>query len=185
MRHRKASNIFIGSLLGVALSAAALLGAETKSGGAMGLNSSAFQNGAEIPRKHTCDANDVSPTLSWDKAPAGTRAFVLIVDDPDAPGGTWVHWVIYDLPPETKELGEGVATAATLSSGAKQGINDFRKAGYGGPCPPSGAVHRYFFKLYALDAPTNLKPRATKQQLLEAIKGHVLGEAQLIGRYKR
>jgi Raf kinase inhibitor-like YbhB/YbcL family protein len=151
----------------------------------MELNSSAFQNGAEIPRKHTCDANDVSPALSWDKAPPGARAFALIADDPDAPGGTWVHWVIYDLPADTKELAEGIAAMETLANGAKQGLNDFRKVGYGGPCPPPGLAHRYFFRLYALDAPTNLKPRATKQQLLDAIKGHVSGEAELMGKYKR
>ncbi len=151
----------------------------------MELKSSAFQNGADIPRKHTCDANDVSPALSWANEPAGTRAFALIVDDPDAPVGTWVHWVIYDLPPETKELAEGIPTTETLANGAKQGVNDFRKVGYGGPCPPPGPAHRYYFRLYALDAPTNLKPRATKQQLLDAIKGHILGGAQLMGRYKR
>lgn len=151
----------------------------------MELKSSAFQNGAEIPRKHTCDANDVSPDLSWDKAPARTRAFALIADDPDAPVGTWVHWVIYDLPANAKSLAGGIATSAALADGAKQGMNDFRKVGYGGPCPPPGAPHRYFFKLYALDAPTNLKPRATKQQVLEAMKGHILAEAELMGRYKR
>ena len=151
----------------------------------MELKSSAFQNGAEIPRKHTCEANDVSPSLSWDKAPSGTQAFALIADDPDAPVGTWVHWVIYDLPGDTKELPEATATSEALSNGAKQGTNDFKKIGYGGPCPPAGLAHRYFFKLYALDAPTNLKPRATKQQLLDAMKGHVLGEAELMGRYKR
>lgn len=151
----------------------------------MELKSSAFTEGANIPRKHTCDAEDISPLLRWDNAPAGTKAFVLIADDPDAPVGTWVHWVIYDLPPETKELAEGTAKTETLEHGTKQGMNDFRRVGYGGPCPPSGSPHRYFFKLYALDAPTNLKPRATKQQLLDAIKGHVLAEAQLMGRYGR
>ena len=178
----------IGSIIGVVVFSSMvspLLGAETKGGGTMDLKSSAFQSGAEIPRKYTCDANDVSPSLSWDKAPAGTKAFALIADDPDAPVGTWVHWVIYDLPADTKELAEGIATSETLANEAKQGINDFRKVGYGGPCPPPGLPHRYFFKLYALDAPTNLKPRATKQQLLDAMKGHVLGEAELMGRYKR
>jgi len=178
----------IGSIIGVVIFSSMvspLFGAETKGGGTMDLKSSAFQSGAEIPRKYICDANDVSPSLSWDKAPAGTKAFALISDDPDAPVGTWVHWVIYDLPADTKELAEGIATSETLANEAKQGINDFRKVGYGGPCPPPGLPHRYFFKLYALDAPTNLKPRATKQQLLDAMKGHVLGEAELMGRYKR
>lgn len=151
----------------------------------MEIKSSAFQNSADIPRKYTCDGTDASPPLRWENTPSGTKVFALIADDPDAPVGTWVHWVIYDLPPETRELAEGVATSDTLPSGVKQGINDFRNVGYGGPCPPRGPAHRYFFKLYALDAETNLKPRATKQQLLEAIKGHILAEAQLMGRYKR
>jgi Raf kinase inhibitor-like YbhB/YbcL family protein len=152
---------------------------------AMEIKSSAFQNGADIPRKYTCDGTDVSPPLWWENAPSETKAFALISDDPDAPVGTWVHWVIYDLPADTKELVEGVKTSETLLNGAKQGINDFRKVGYGGPCPPPGPAHRYFFRLYVLDAQTNLKPRATKQQLLDAMKGHILAEAQLIGRYKR
>ena len=151
----------------------------------MEIISAAFQSGAEIPRKHTCDGADVSPSLSWAGAPPGAKAFALIADDPDAPGGTWVHWVIYDLPAETKQLAEGVAASETLPGGAKQGVNDFRKIGYGGPCPPPGPAHRYFFKLYALDAPTNLKPRATKQQLLDAMKGHIIEEAQLVGKFGR
>src|SRR5205809_1017624 len=161
----------IGSIIGVVIFSSMvspLFGAETKGGGTMDLKSSAFQSGAEIPRKYTCDANDVAPSLSWDKAPAGTKAFALIADDPDAPVGTWVHWVIYDLLVDIKELAEGIATSETLANEAKQGINDFRKVGYGGPCPPPGLPHRYFFKLYVLDAPTNLKPRATKQQLRDA-----------------
>jgi Raf kinase inhibitor-like YbhB/YbcL family protein len=151
----------------------------------MQLKSSAFQAGGDIAPKYTCDANDISPQLSWNDAPAGTRAFALIADDPDAPVGTWVHWVVYDLPADGKELAEGVPATEVLTNGAKQGTNDFRKVGYGGPCPPPGLPHRYFFKLYALDAPTGLKSRATKQQLLDAIKAHTLGEAELMGRYKR
>jgi Raf kinase inhibitor-like YbhB/YbcL family protein len=185
MRPSKTFKVLVSRLLLLAISASPLLAAQNKTAGSMELKSSAFQNGAEIPPKYTCDANDVSPALSWDKAPAGTRVFALIADDPDAPVGTWVHWVLYDLPAETKELPEGIVATETLPNGAKQGVNDFRKVGYGGPCPPPGSPHRYFFKLYALDAPTNLKPRATKQQLLDALKGHVLGEAELMGRYKR
>lgn len=151
----------------------------------MEIKSSAFQNGGDIPRKHTCDGADVSPPLSWENPPPRTKAFALIADDPDAPVGTWVHWVIYDLPGEIRDLREGVATAETLPNGAKQGMNDFGKVGYGGPCPPRGPAHRYFFKLYALDGPTNLKPRATKEQLLRAMKGHILAETQLMGKYKR
>src|SRR5216117_1384043 len=178
----------IGSIIGVVVFSSMvspLFGAETKGGGTMDLKSSAFQSGAEIPRKYTCDANDVSPSLSWDKAPAGTKALALIADDPDAPVGTWVHWVIYDLPADTKELAEGIATSETLANGAKQGINDFRKVGYGGPCPPPGLPHRYFFKLYALDAELSLKPRATKQDVERAMEGHIIAQAQLMGTYQR
>lgn len=152
---------------------------------AMELKSSAFQSGAEIPRKYTCDGADVSPPLRWENTPAGTKAFALIADDPDAPAGTWVHWVIYDIAGETRELAEGVKPMETLPNGTKQGMNDFRRIGYGGPCPPPGPAHRYFFKLYSLDGETKLKPGATKQQLLDAMKGHILAEAELMGRYKR
>lgn len=152
---------------------------------AMEIKSAAFQHGGDIPRKYTCDGEDISPPLRWENAPPSTKSFALIADDPDAPVGTWVHWVIYDLPVNATELSEGVKPTETLPNGVKQGMNDFRKIGYGGPCPPPGPAHRYFFRLYALDAETKVKPRATKQQLLDAIKGHILAEAQLMGRYKR
>ncbi len=138
-----------------------------------------------IPRQYTCDGGDVSPPLIWKNAPAQTRALALIADDPDAPGGTWVHWVIYDLPAAANELAEGMAKGAMLASDAHQGLNDFGRIGYGGPCPPSGPAHRYFFKLYALDTETGLKPGASKTQLLDTIRGHVLGQAELMGRYGR
>lgn len=154
-------------------------------GRSMEFKSSAFQDDGAIPRQYTCDGRDLSPPLRWENPPPGTQGFALIADDPDAPVGTWVHWVIYDLPGHTRELAEGVPPAETLPSGAKQGMNDFRRVGYGGPCPPPGPAHRYFFKLYALDTQTSLKPRATKQQLLDAIKGHVLAEVVLMGRYRR
>jgi Raf kinase inhibitor-like YbhB/YbcL family protein len=185
MRHRKAYFVLGCLLFAGSLEVSSLRGAETKVVSSMELRTPAFKNGAEIPRKHTCDAEDVSPSLGWEKALAGARAFALIADDPDAPAGTWVHWVIYDIPAETKELAEGTAKTETLPNGAKQGVNDFRRVGYGGPCPPPGLPHRYFFKLYALDGPTNLKARATKQQLLDAMAGHILAEAELMGRYKR
>ncbi|MGN6734338.1 MAG: YbhB/YbcL family Raf kinase inhibitor-like protein [Candidatus Binatia bacterium] len=174
-----------GLLLTGVLGAAPVFSAESGSPQKFILTSSAFQPGAEIPRKYTCDGDDVSPPLRWENPPAGTKAFAMIADDPDAPGGTWVHWVIYDLPAETKELTEGLPKTEVIAGGAKQGINDFRKVGYGGPCPPSGSAHRYFFKLYALDAATNLKPREMKQQLLDALKAHVLAETDLTARYKR
>jgi len=184
MRPKRAPRVTAGFLFAASIWISPASGAESKVA-SMELKSSAFTEGANIPRKHTCDAEDVSPHVRWDSVPAGTRAIALIADDPDAPGGTWVHWVIYDVPADTKELTEGVAKTETLERGAKQGVNDFRRVGYSGPCPPPGSPHRYFFKLYALDAPTNLKPRATKQQLLDAIKGHILSEAQLMVRYGR
>lgn len=149
------------------------------------IKSAAFDPNQAVPKKYSCEGADVSPPLSWSNPPQGTKGFALIADDPDAPMGTWVHWVMYDLPADTHELPEGVPARETLNSGAKQGLNDFKKIGYGGPCPPPGRPHRYFFKLYALDGKTDLKPRATKQQLLDAMKGHVLGEAQIVGTYKR
>jgi Raf kinase inhibitor-like YbhB/YbcL family protein len=167
------------------LLASSVLSAEPKASKKMTLRSPAFQSGADIPRKYTCDADDVSPPLHWQNTPAGTQAYALIAEDPDAPGGIWVHWVAYDLPAKTAALTEALPKTETLANGAKQGVNDFRKVGYGGPCPPPGPAHRYYFKLYALDIATALRPRASKAQLLEAIKGHVLGEADLMGRYKR
>ncbi len=149
------------------------------------LKSGAFQANQTIPKKHTCEGPDVSPELEWSEVPAGTASLALIVDDPDAPAGTWVHWVIYDLPPALRQLKEGVPASETSEDGAKQGVNDFRRVGYGGPCPPPGSPHRYFFKLYALDQKLGLKSRATKQQVVEAMKGHILAEAQLVGLYKR
>ena len=149
------------------------------------LRSSAFRENELIPKKYTCDGSDVSVPLSWGDPPQGTKSFALIADDPDAPAGTWVHWVLYDLPPDTRELPESSSRQEHLENGAKQGKNDFGKIGYGGPCPPAGRSHRYFFKLYALDQTTGLQAKAAKQQVLDAIKGHTLGEAQLIGTYKR
>jgi len=149
------------------------------------LTSPAFQPGGMIPRKFTCDGADVSPALAWSDPPAGTQSLALIMDDPDAPGRTWVHWVLYDLPSDARELPEGVPKQNRLESGALQGNNDFPKIGYGGPCPPPGPAHRYFFKLYALDAKTGLKPGATKADLEKVMKGHILAQTELVGRYKR
>ena len=149
------------------------------------IKSAAFAQGQAIPKKYTCDGPDVSVPLAWNDPPAGTKSFALIADDPDAPMGTWVHWVLYDLPAEVRQLPEGVPKQETLSDGSKQGENGFGRIGYGGPCPPPGKPHRYFFKLYALDKKLNLAPRATKPQVLTAVKGHILVEAQGMGTYKR
>jgi Raf kinase inhibitor-like YbhB/YbcL family protein len=151
----------------------------------MTIMSSAFRPGQAIPTEYTCEGADISPPLQWNGVPVDTKSLALICDDPDAPVGTWVHWVLYDLPVTATDLAEKVPTSETLSSGGKQGVNDFKRVGYGGPCPPPGKPHRYYFKLYALDAESGLPPRVTKQQLLRAIDGHILAETQLMGTYQR
>ncbi len=148
------------------------------------LSSASFEADAAIPAKYTCDGEDVSPALLWNIPPPATRSFALVVDDPDAPNGTVVHWVIYDIPADSHGLQEGVPKDKKLRDGTLQGRNSHGKIGYSGPCPPHGAVHHYFFKLYALDEVTNLKPKATKPELEQAMKGHILGKAQLIGRFE-
>jgi Raf kinase inhibitor-like YbhB/YbcL family protein len=149
------------------------------------LQSPAFSPGGEIPVKYTCDGRDVSPPLRWTDLPAGTNGLALIGDDPDAPGGTWVHWVLYGMKVTARELPEGVPAQDTAVGIGRQGLNDFKRVGYGGPCPPRGPAHRYFFKLYALDVEPALPPRNTKAALLKAMEGHVLGQAELMGRYQR
>jgi Raf kinase inhibitor-like YbhB/YbcL family protein len=149
------------------------------------ISSPAFQPNAEIPKPFTCDGPDVSPELRWTDPPAGTLAFALIADDPDAPMGTWVHWVIYDLPGTARSLPQGVPKDENLKDGSRQGRNDFGRSGYGGPCPPPGAAHRYFFKLYALSAKTGLKPGAAKADLLKAMQGKTLSQTEVVGKYKR
>jgi Raf kinase inhibitor-like YbhB/YbcL family protein len=152
---------------------------------AIELTSPAFDEGSPIPVRHTCQGEDLSPALRWTGIPEGTKSLALICDDPDAPRGTWVHWVLYGIPAGTTELPEGVPASETLASGARQGVTDFGRVGYGGPCPPPGPAHRYFFRLYALDAETRLPPGATKAQLLREMEGHVLADGQLMGRYQR
>jgi Raf kinase inhibitor-like YbhB/YbcL family protein len=149
------------------------------------MKSTSFSPGQPIPKKHTCDGPDLSTPLAWSDSPSGTKSFALIADDPDAPMGTWVHWVLYDLPADTRNLAEGIPKTETLPDGTMQGRNDFGRIGYGGPCPPTGKAHRYFFKLYALDQKTGLRPGAAKSDLLAAIKNHLLAETQLMGTYKR
>jgi Raf kinase inhibitor-like YbhB/YbcL family protein len=148
------------------------------------LTSSSFETDAAIPAKYTCDGEDVSPALAWNAPPAATKGFALVMDDPDAPNKTVIHWVIYDIPAATRKLPEGVAKDPKLTDGSLQGKNSHGKIGYSGPCPPHGVVHHYFFKLYALDKNTGLKAGATKAQLEGAIKGRILGKAQLIGRFE-
>ena len=151
---------------------------------AMELKSSAFKNNEMIPVLYTCDGKDISPPLGWNDVSEKTKSFALICDDPDAPAGTWVHWVVYNIKSSTIELPAKVLPQGKMPNGAIQGINDFGKIGYGGPCPPSG-THRYFFKLYALDAMLDLETGVTKKQLLQAMEGHILSEAKLVGKYTR
>lgn len=153
--------------------------------GLMQLTSTAFKQNEAIPRQYTCEGEDLSPQLQWTGAPAGTKGFALISDDPDAPMGTWVHWVLWNLPPGAVELPKGLAKDQQLSDGTHQGITDFGRPGYGGPCPPPGKPHRYFFKLYALDTMLELSPGAKKSDLEKAIQGHILAQAELIGLYQR
>ncbi len=173
----------VSSVLVLVLNLPITVGVLGKSMATFQLKTSAFSNGGVIPAKFTCDGADVSPALSWNDPPAGTKSFALIMDDPDAPSGTWVHWVLYDLPASVRELPEGVPKSKELEFGARQGSNDFRRIGYGGPCPPRGAVHRYSFRLYALDRPTALPAGAAKSDLENAMKGHILAQSELIGRF--
>ncbi len=149
------------------------------------LTSTDFRQGEPIPARHTCDADNRSPSLSWTGVPVETRSFALICDDPDAPRGTWVHWLLYNLPAEAAELGAGVPARPELPSRARQGINDFGDVAYGGPCPPPGKPHRYFFRLHALDAAINLPPGVNRADLEQEMAGHVLAVGTLMGTYER
>src|SRR5213594_586555 len=162
----------------------ALLAFAAGGGTTMELKSPAFAHGSPIPSEHTCDGKDVSPPLSFKGIAPGTRSLALIADDPDAPMGTWVHWVAWNIPPNARGLEEGVPKKDSLPNGMKQGTTDFRSIGYGGPCPPSG-THRYFFKLYALDTGLNLPPNTTKKDLERAMQRHLLQQVELMGKYAR
>ena len=152
---------------------------------AFAVHSPDFASAGVIPRALTCDGEDRSPALEWTGAPQGTKAFALIADDPDAPAGTWVHWVMYNIPGTTKMLAGDIEKKDQLADGSRQGRNDFRKSGYNGPCPPPGKAHRYFFKLYALNAELTLGSGATKADLERAMAGHILAQAEWMGRYQR
>jgi len=169
-------------LLGMGAVACGGNGDETApSGGAeMELISVAFQEGGTIPTEHTCDGLDISPALSWSGAPEGTQSFALILDDPDAPGGAFTHWVIFNIPADTLELEAAIPVTPQLANGAQQGENDFGTIGYRGPCPPSGASHHYNFAVYALDITLELTAGATKAQLLNAMQGHILAQGELV-----
>jgi len=149
------------------------------------LRSPDFNAGETIPKQFTCDGGDISPALQWADPPGATQSFALIADDPDAPVGTWVHWVMFDLPANTRSLAQNVPKKEQIADGSRQGRNDFGNVGYGGPCPPPGKAHRYFFKLYALDTKLNLPAGATKKDVERAQQGHVLAQGECMGRYNR
>jgi Raf kinase inhibitor-like YbhB/YbcL family protein len=148
------------------------------------VKSSEFSQGGAIPGKHTCDGEDVSPPLRWSQGPRETKSYALICDDPDAPVGTWVHWVVYNIPVRVTSLDEDIPKTKSLRNGALQGVNDFKRYGYDGPCPPGG-THRYFFKLYALDTVIDAKPGLNKKKLLQEMEGHILAQGALMGKYSR
>ena len=191
--HRQRSNLFRILVLLTALCLVAMLLASCGAGEqppeeremALFVTSTAFQEGDKIPDKYTCQGQDISPPLAWSEPPEGTQSFVLIMDDSDAPGGTFTHWVIFNIPPNSRELPEAVPTEAQLSDRTAQGENDFGKIGYSGPCPPPGRLHRYQFTLYALDQPLDLKAGASKKQAIEAMRGHILAHGQLISMCQR
>lgn len=167
-----------------ALQATDQIHAKIKGGKTMEITSSSFNHEGMIPAKYTCDGQNISPPLFWSAAPEKTKSFALICDDPDAPAGIWVHWVIFDISANINSLPEKVSRQEEIAGLGKSGKNTSGRYGYDGPCPPGG-THRYYFKLYALDAMLNIKAGLTKEGLLKAMKGHVLAEAQLMGRYKR
>jgi Raf kinase inhibitor-like YbhB/YbcL family protein len=148
------------------------------------LASPAFAPGEAIPARYTCDGDDISPPLQWQGTPAAAQTLALIMDDPDAPRGTWVHWLLYNIPATATGLPEAVGPSGPGPGGSVQGNNSWNRAGYGGPCPPSGA-HRYFFKLYALDTELDLAAGASKEALLAAMEGHILAQGELMGAYRR
>jgi hypothetical protein len=172
------------TILAAALAGGLLLAPAAQAGG-LSLTSPAFDPGGDIPVKYTCDGEDISPPLRWTAPPEGTRGLALICEDPDAPGGLFVHWVLWNLDPSLRDLPAEFTTKSLAYDHALEGANDFGKQGYGGPCPPPGPAHRYYFKLYALDAKLDMEAGADRGRLLEAMEGHVLEQAEHMGRYAR
>jgi Raf kinase inhibitor-like YbhB/YbcL family protein len=151
----------------------------------LSLESDAFLNNSTIPAEFTCDGADISPALTWSNSPEETKSFALICDDPNAPGVTFTHWIVYNIPTSIKDLDKNMPIQLVLNSGASQGKNDFGEIGYSGPCPPRSITHHYYFKLYALDSMLDISAGVTKIQLVSAMRGHILGSAELIGIYSR
>ena len=159
---------------------------DTRTEVTMRLTSTAFADSSRIPTRHTCEGENLSPALQWTGVPEGSKSIALVCHDPDAPMGTWVHWVLYSIPPTLASLAEGIPATDTLSNGARHGTSSFKRPGYGGPCPPKGhGTHRYFFTLYALDVTLDLAPGVDKQRLLDAMEAHFLATTQLMGTYSR
>jgi len=169
------------TLFSLGMGAGVALGESTK----LTVTCTAFEAGQLVPVKYTCQGDDVSPPLKWDGAPAKAKSFAVICDDPDAPGGTWVHWVLYNQPADAPSLPENTPILDSLPNGAAQGRNSFQNTGYGGPCPPAGKAHHYFFRVYALDTTLTLQGPPTKELLIAAMRGHIVAQGQLMGTYKR
>jgi Raf kinase inhibitor-like YbhB/YbcL family protein len=171
-------------LLSVSVSGV-LVAAAKPAKGVFQLYSTAFRAGGSIPQRYTCSSDNVSPALSWAEIPAGTQSLVLILSDPDAPSGTWIHWLVYDLPANARHLPEGLPKNGDIEGGGRQGTNSFQDVGYGGPCPPPGDAHHYHFTLYALNIRIGLEAAASRAQVDRAMQGHIIGKADLVGLYKR
>jgi Raf kinase inhibitor-like YbhB/YbcL family protein len=183
MNGKKMRRLVAGILVAMACAARLFSVHAADAGKSLQVTSPSFDEGQDIPAVHACDGRNISPALKWSGAPKETRGFALICDDPDAPGGTWVHWVLYGLPASVTELPENVPPVETPSVGGLNGINSFNHLGYGGPCPPPGKPHHYHFRIYALDADVGLKPKASRADLDKAMKGHILAEGELMGTY--
>jgi Raf kinase inhibitor-like YbhB/YbcL family protein len=184
------SRSVVATTAAVALGCAAGLMAATgrpdpDKAGPLSVSSPSFEARKPIPAENSCEGGNISPALNWSGAPAGTKSFAVIMDDPDAPAGVWVHWVYYDLPPAISSLPAGVKPVEKPETGGRQGMNSFHQVGYGGPCPPPGRAHRYFFKVYALDKELGLEARASRAEVDNAMAGHILARGQLMGTYQR
>ncbi len=177
--------LLVGLLVSCGREEAAVSEVEGEAPAIIQLTSPAFSNEGVIPQQHTCDGADLSPELAWSGLPAGTGSLALICDDPDAPGRTWVHWVLYNLPADAAGLPEGLPAEAEPPAGGVHGKSDFGRLGYGGPCPPAGKPHRYYFRLYALDTQLDLAAGASKGEVVDAMHGHILAQGELMGTYQR
>jgi len=171
------------AMMVLALVSTEVRGQETSS--KIELKTTSFTPGGFIPKRYTCEDADVSPALAWTDPPSGTQSYALIEDDPDAPSGTFVHWLVYDLPAGYRNLPEALSGSSQMPDGTRQGTNGFSRTGYSGPCPPPGKPHRYFIRLYALDTTLNLRPAARRKELDAAMQGHILAQAELMGRFQR